>query len=1199
MLVALFAFAGKVKAQTANLQIIHNSADALVDEMDIFVNGAPFLTDVSFRQATGFMAVPAGVELSIIVSPAGAGIGNGVGPINVTLTEDQNYIAIASGIVSSTGYSPAPPFSLEVFTPARQVANNPSEVDVLVFHGSTDAPEVSVWAMGAETGLFTFSYTDFQGYLSLPVDDYVLEIRTPDGQIVVAAFEAPLSTLDLGGAALTVLASGFLNPSNNSNGPAFGLFVAGSTAGALLPLPVYTPTPTTVVDIITGSDIHTTLATAVTVAGLVETLQGEGPFTVFAPTDAAFAALPEGVLDALIADPTGALTDVLLYHVVAASALSTDLTDGQEIETVFGQNVVVTINTEGVFINDAQVIVADLIADNGVVHVIDAVLVPASETTTVVDIIVGSDIHTTLATAVTLAGLVETLQGEGPFTVFAPTDAAFAALPAGVLDALIADPTGALTDVLLYHVVAASALSTDLTDGQEIETVFGQNVVVTINTEGVFINDAQVIVADLIADNGVVHVIDAVLVPILSEPVFVEFPFFEDFENAETYGNWTLIDGAGSGFVWSLGSTTNFNISDPMEGNYAWIDSDAAGSGNNVWTILQTPGIVLNDFNGGDIVLSFAHHYRQIGAQRGYVRYSNDGSNWETLATYDANQGSSAGFSGPFTVTAVTETLIIPGMEQGDTLYVRFEFDDNDVWGWYWLIDNISVAAAAETTTVVDIIAGSDVHTTLATAVTVAGLVETLQGDGPFTVFAPTDAAFEALPDGLLDELLADPTGALTDVLLYHVVAAFALSTDLTDGQEIETVLGQNVVVTINNDGVFINNALVSVAYLIADNGVVHVIDAVLVPAFETTTVVDIIAGSEIHTTLATAVTLAGLVETLQGEGPFTVFAPTNAAFDALPDGLLDELLADPTGALTDVLLYHVVAAFALSTDLTDGQEIETVLGQNVVVTINNDGVFINNALVSVADLIADNGVVHVIDAVLVPASTPATVVDIIVSSEIHTTLATAVTVAGLVEALQGEGPFTVFAPTDAAFAALPAGVLDELLADPSGALTQVLLYHVVAGAALSTDLTDGQTIATLFGENISVSISSAGVFINDAQVIVADLIAENGVVHVIDAVLVPTTLSTNDIAGNFGQFNVFPNPVRDQINLVFDMQRSDNVVVEIFNITGARVMSMELGSRNGTINERIDVSGLTQGVYIMNVRSSSDVISRKINIVK
>ena len=1062
MLVALFAFAGKVKAQTANLQIIHNSADALVDEMDIFVNGAPFLTDVSFRQATGFMAVPAGVELSIIVSPAGAGIGNGVGPINVTLTEDQNYIAIASGIVSSTGYSPAPPFSLEVFTPARQVANNPSEVDVLVFHGSTDAPEVSVWAMGAETGLFTFSYTDFQGYLSLPVDDYVLEIRTPDGQIVVAAFEAPLSTLDLGGAALTVLASGFLNPSNNSNGPAFGLFVAGSTAGALLPLPVYTPTPTTVVDIITGSDIHTTLATAVTVAGLVETLQGEGPFTVFAPTDAAFAALP-----------------------------------------------------------------------------------------------------------------------------------------AGVLDALIADPTGALTDVLLYHVVAASALSTDLTDGQEIETVFGQNVVVTINTEGVFINDAQVIVADLIADNGVVHVIDAVLVPILSEPVFVEFPFFEDFENAETYGNWTLIDGAGSGFVWSLGSTTNFNISDPMEGNYAWIDSDAAGSGNNVWTILQTPGIVLNDFNGGDIVLSFAHHYRQIGAQRGYVRYSNDGSNWETLATYDANQGSSAGFSGPFTVTAVTETLIIPGMEQGDTLYVRFEFDDNDVWGWYWLIDNISVAAAAETTTVVDIIAGSDVHTTLATAVTVAGLVETLQGDGPFTVFAPTDAAFEALPDGLLDELLADPTGALTDVLLYHVVAAFALSTDLTDGQEIETVLGQNVVVTINNDGVFINNALVSVAYLIADNGVVHVIDAVLVPAFETTTVVDIIAGSEIHTTLATAVTLAGLVETLQGEGPFTVFAPTNAAFDALPDGLLDELLADPTGALTDVLLYHVVAAFALSTDLTDGQEIETVLGQNVVVTINNDGVFINNALVSVADLIADNGVVHVIDAVLVPASTPATVVDIIVSSEIHTTLATAVTVAGLVEALQGEGPFTVFAPTDAAFAALPAGVLDELLADPSGALTQVLLYHVVAGAALSTDLTDGQTIATLFGENISVSISSAGVFINDAQVIVADLIAENGVVHVIDAVLVPTTLSTNDIAGNFGQFNVFPNPVRDQINLVFDMQRSDNVVVEIFNITGARVMSMELGSRNGTINERIDVSGLTQGVYIMNVRSSSDVISRKINIVK
>ncbi|MFW5778301.1 MAG: fasciclin domain-containing protein, partial [Bacteroidota bacterium] len=188
---------------------------------------------------------------------------------------------------------------------------------------------------------------------------------------------------------------------------------------------------------------------------------------------------------------------------------------------------------------------------------------------------------------------------------------------------------------------------------------------------------------------------------------------------------------------------------------------------------------------------------------------------------------------------------------------------------------------------VVDIIVNSENHTTLEDAVIAAELVTTLQGDGPFTVFAPTDDAFDALPDGLLDDLLADPTGDLADILLYHVVAGQSLSTDLTDGQVITTVLGQDITVTINDDGVFINDAQVTAADLEADNGVVHVIDAVLVPELLPETVVDIIVESVDHNTLETAVVEADLVETLQGEGPFTVFAPTDAAFDALPDGLL------------------------------------------------------------------------------------------------------------------------------------------------------------------------------------------------------------------------------------------------------------------------------------------------------------------------
>jgi uncharacterized surface protein with fasciclin (FAS1) repeats len=271
----------------------------------------------------------------------------------------------------------------------------------------------------------------------------------------------------------------------------------------------------TVVDIVVNSADHDTLEAAVVAAELADDLSGPGPFTVFAPTDAAFAALPAGTIEALLADPTGTLAQILLYHVVGAQALSTDLSDGQSITTLQGEEVTVTIGMNGVMINNATVVVADITATNGVVHVIDAVLLPPAPqpTTTVVDVIVNSDVHNTLEAAVVAAGLVETLSGTGPFTVFAPTDEAFAALPAGTVETLLADPTGTLTQILLYHVVGAQALSTDLTNGQTVETLQGQTVTVTINADGVFINNAQVTVADIVTDNGVIHVIDAVLVP--------------------------------------------------------------------------------------------------------------------------------------------------------------------------------------------------------------------------------------------------------------------------------------------------------------------------------------------------------------------------------------------------------------------------------------------------------------------------------------------------------------------------------------------------------------------------------------------------------------------------------------------------------------------------------------------------------------
>jgi hypothetical protein len=158
---------------------------------------------------------------------------------NYTLEENATYILVANGVVSPVGYSPIKNFTIEVFGMGREIANNASNTDLLVLHGSTDAPTVDVveTGVGAGTIIDNASYGDFAGYLELATADYTLEIRDESGQTTVASYEAPLSTLNLMGASGVVVASGFLNPTNNSNGEAFGLFVALPSGGDLVALP--------------------------------------------------------------------------------------------------------------------------------------------------------------------------------------------------------------------------------------------------------------------------------------------------------------------------------------------------------------------------------------------------------------------------------------------------------------------------------------------------------------------------------------------------------------------------------------------------------------------------------------------------------------------------------------------------------------------------------------------------------------------------------------------------------------------------------------------------------------------------------------------------------------------------------------------------------------------------------------------------
>ena len=271
--------------------------------------------------------------------------------------------------------------------------------------------------------------------------------------------------------------------------------------------------PYTLWDVISQSPDHTMMATALAATGLTSVVDGQQLLTAMAPTDAAFIALVEA-LEITFGDllTLESFDEILAYHMFAGEVFSSDLTDGQVITTLQGSDVVIGINQDGVFVNDAQMTVADIVAENGVLHVIDGILLPPATSTTVFDIVANSNDHGIMEAALVASGLEETLLGEGPFTVFAPTDAAFAEL--SLLTGLTVDELLGLqgmTDLLLGHVVAADVLSTDLSDGQSITTLLGNDISVGIISSSVFINNAQVTTADLVGDNGVVHVIDAVM----------------------------------------------------------------------------------------------------------------------------------------------------------------------------------------------------------------------------------------------------------------------------------------------------------------------------------------------------------------------------------------------------------------------------------------------------------------------------------------------------------------------------------------------------------------------------------------------------------------------------------------------------------------------------------------------------------------
>lgn len=400
--------------------------------------------------------------------------------------------------------------------------------------------------------------------------------------------------------------------------------------------------------------------------------------------------------------------------------------------------------------------------------------------------------------------------------------------------------------------------------------------------------------------------------------------------------------------------------------------------------------------------------------------------------------------------------------------------------------------------TITDVVISDNRFTILEKALIKTDLTGALASKtGSFTVFAPTDAAFTAfLSTAGFSKIEDVPNDVLKPILLYHVVGTTVMSSAVSTGyvstiSPVDTDKFLSIFIE-KGSGVKINNsASVTMADVMADNGVIHVIDKVITPL----SVGELVAVNPDLSSLANAVVSQNLLNTLKDKnGTFTVFAPNNAGF-----AKYSSLPAD----VKSLLLYHVIGSKNYSSGLSTGYYNSLSKFGEYPVSIKimtTPEVKINNsAKVVKADIAGTNGVVHIIDDVIFQPS----VVAIAQHNPNFSILVQAVIKAGLAETLSGNGPFTVFAPTNDAFNALFATLkVSGIEALTKEQLTPILLYHVVQSNVRSGSLSSGK-VTTLNGQ-IDVNVGTTVSINTSAKVVATDIQGINGIVHVLDQVLIP-----------------------------------------------------------------------------------------------
>ena len=560
--------------------------------------------------------------------------------------------------------------------------------------------------------------------------------------------------------------------------------------------------PKNIVEIAQSTPNLSTLTSAIVSAGLVEALSGPGPFTVFAPTNAAFEKMDPTTLNTIISTPS-LLTALLQYHVVSGDVRSSDLSNGPVSTLLSGQSIEVLVSSGKVTLNGtSNVTDADVVASNGVIHIIDEVLLPEDFVSqTIVQIAASNPDFSTLVEILSLPELSDLLAAANDptqdLTVFAPNNEAFENLLTALGKSNISElPVTLLREIVAYHILGMSVESTDLVDGQMVETLLPDEFVTVDLSDGAKINDSNVIAADIKAINGVIHAIDAVL-----QPSFVEAAVGTITEVILFDPDYTILVAAlrKADLLETLSTTQGLTLFAPDNAGFI-----AAG-------ITSLEGLEADDLTP---ILT----YHVLGAQVLSTELPANGIaptlNGENI--YLGYLTSSVLINGVSTITGVdmvksngvvhtidrTLTLPVPNVVD-----IAVEFSNAETPEFTVLVSLLSNPAYAEIT-------------------------EAIIDAENITIFAPTDAAFEDIAEVL-------PTlseAQIENVLLYHAAGARVFSTDLVDGQTVITLNTETLKVNIDANGASLTDksggedANIIEVNVHGSNGVIHVIDKVLIP---------------------------------------------------------------------------------------------------------------------------------------------------------------------------------------------------------------------------------------------------------------------------------------------------------------------------------------------------------------------------------